>query len=70
MIETKNLVKSFQDGEVETRVLKGIDFIAKEGEFIAIMGRSGAGKSTFLKALINIVSHLISNTIGKNGSTT
>ena len=36
------------DGDKETHVLKGIDFEAKSGEFIAIMGRSGAGKSTFL----------------------
>lgn len=48
MIETKNLVKTFRDGEAETKVLKGIDFKADQGEFIAIMGRSGAGKSTFL----------------------
>ena len=48
MIEVRNLKKSFKDGENITEVLKGIDFIAKSGEFIAIMGRSGAGKSTFL----------------------
>ena len=48
MIEVKNLKKSFKDGETTTEVLKGIDFVAQSGEFIAIMGRSGAGKSTFL----------------------
>jgi len=48
MIEVKNLTKSFKDGETETQVLKGIDFRAETGEFVAIMGRSGAGKSTML----------------------
>ncbi len=48
LIEVKNLKKSFKDGEKETHVLKGIDFVAKEGEWISIMGRSGAGKSTFM----------------------
>lgn len=48
MIEVRNLKKSFKDGDSTTEVLKGIDFVAKSGEFVAIMGRSGAGKSTFL----------------------
>jgi len=48
MIQVKNLKKAFKDGERETHVLKGIDFEAQDGEFIAIMGRSGAGKSTFM----------------------
>ena len=48
MIETKNLTRVFKDGDRETRVLKGIDFAVADGEFVAIMGRSGAGKSTFL----------------------
>jgi putative ABC transport system ATP-binding protein len=48
MISTKNLIKTFRDGDGETKVLKGVDFEAKTGEFVAIMGRSGAGKSTFL----------------------
>lgn len=48
MIETRKLIKTFVNGDVVTPVLKGVDFKAKEGEFVAIMGRSGAGKSTFL----------------------
>ncbi len=48
LIQTNNLVKTFKNGDKETQVLKGITFSADEGEFIAIMGRSGAGKSTFM----------------------
>lgn len=48
MIEVKNIIKTYKDGENETKVLKGVDFIAKEKDFVAIMGRSGAGKSTLL----------------------
>lgn len=48
MIETRKLVKTFVNGDVVTPVLRGVDFKAMEGEFVAIMGRSGAGKSTFL----------------------
>jgi len=48
MIEIKNLVKTFKDGDVVTPVLRGIDFTLKNGEFVVIMGRSGSGKSTFL----------------------
>ncbi len=48
MLKVVNLVKSFKNGNIQTQVLKGIDFEAQDGEFIAIMGRSGAGKSTFM----------------------
>lgn len=48
MVITKNLQKTFKNGDVYTHVLKGIDFSASQGEWVAIMGRSGAGKSTFL----------------------
>ncbi len=48
MIVTKKLEKSFSSGDTVTRVLKGIDFSAQSGEFLSVMGRSGAGKSTFL----------------------
>jgi putative ABC transport system ATP-binding protein len=48
MIQVKNITKTFKNGDVETRVLKGIDVEIKSGEFVAIMGKSGAGKSTLM----------------------
>ncbi len=48
IIKTKNLIRSFTDGDKETTVLKSIDMEIQRGEFVAIMGRSGAGKSTLL----------------------
>jgi len=48
MILVKNLTKTFQEGDLITKVLKGIDLEIQSGEFVAIMGRSGAGKSTLL----------------------
>lgn len=48
IIEVKNLVKTYVNGEIETKVLKNIQLNIKKGEFVAIMGRSGAGKSTLM----------------------
>ena len=44
ILEVKNLCKSFG----ETQVLNNINFKVIEGEFVAIMGQSGSGKSTML----------------------
>lgn len=48
LIETKNIVKTYQSGLVATTVLKGVNLAVAKGEWVAIMGRSGAGKSTLL----------------------
>lgn len=48
MIEVKNLIKNYGEGDVITRVLRGIDLSIPAGQFVAIMGKSGAGKSTLM----------------------
>ena len=50
-IETRDLRKSFGKGELTVHVLKGIDVVIHEGEWLAIMGRSGAGQSTLMYQL-------------------
>ena len=47
-VETVNLWKSFQLGEVEVEVLRDITITIAKGEFVSIMGPSGSGKSTLL----------------------
>jgi len=51
IIEVINLKKDFFVGDVTVRALKGINIQIKEGEFVAIMGASGSGKSTMLNIL-------------------
>jgi putative ABC transport system ATP-binding protein len=51
VIETRDLWKSYQLGEEEIAVLKGIHFAVPQGSYTAIMGHSGAGKSTLLNIL-------------------
>lgn len=50
IIKAKNIVKSFQF-PVKAEILKGVDLEVMPGETIAIMGRSGEGKSTLLHIL-------------------
>ncbi len=48
LFKIDNLTKAFQNGEVEERVLRGIDLKLKQGEITALVGASGSGKSTLL----------------------
>ncbi|MGA9751866.1 MAG: ABC transporter ATP-binding protein [Acidobacteriota bacterium] len=51
MIELSGIVKTYLTGGVETPVLHGINFTVEEGEFVALMGPSGTGKSTLMNIL-------------------
>ncbi|MDP3432580.1 MAG: ABC transporter ATP-binding protein [Bacteroidota bacterium] len=51
IIEVRDLRKDFYVGEITVHALKGINLKINEGEFVAIMGTSGSGKSTMLNVL-------------------
>ena len=61
MIKISDLEKTYNSGTVATPVLKGVSFHIQAGEYVAIMGTSGTGKST----LMNILGCLDKSTAGR-----
>jgi putative ABC transport system ATP-binding protein len=51
IIDIEQLKKTYDLGEVKVEALRGIDVQIRRGEFVAIMGASGSGKSTFMNIL-------------------
>ncbi len=61
IITVKHLVKIYRMGDIEVHALRGINLDINKGEFAAIMGASGSGKSTFM----NIIGCLDTPTSGE-----
>lgn len=60
-LELKNICKTYGEGESATQVLSNINLSIEEGEFVAIVGFTGSGKTT----LVNLINGLIEPTKGE-----
>jgi putative ABC transport system ATP-binding protein len=51
VLEVRDLVKTYGEGETAVHALRGISLTVARGEYLAIMGQSGSGKSTLMNIL-------------------
>lgn len=61
IISLRNVTKEFKNGEIVSKVLKGVNLDVYEGELLVILGESGCGKST----LLNIIGGMDQLTTGE-----
>ena len=57
MLEMRSVAKVFRTEQVETHALRSLDLHVREGEFVAVTGPSGSGKSS-LMAVLSVVALL------------
>ena len=57
LISLKDIVKQYGSGENAVHALKGVDFAIDQKEFVAIMGKSGCGKTTLINIMATILLH-------------
>ena len=67
IIHLDNIVKSYRMGENALTVLKGISLTVEEGEFLAILGPSGSGKSILMN-IVGCMDHFDSGTYLLDGT--
>ena len=60
VMSLRDITREFQNGDIVTKVLKGVNLDVYEGEFLVLLGESGCGKST----LLNIIGGMDTATSG------
>jgi len=69
MLQLKNIVKQYGEGENAVKALNGVSISFRENEFVSILGHSGCGKTTLLN-IIGGLDHYTSGDLVINGIST
>ena len=54
ILELKDICKDYIQGKMVIPVLKHIDFQMEQGEYVAVMGESGSGKSVLARSILGL----------------